>query len=73
MENYAVLVNHQCFVRFLRTTGFVEFEAISRSGISSLLVIGTLLWSSGESENTKRWKMFCLEDKKMLNVLGRTE
>lgn len=41
MENYAVLVNHQCFVRFLRTTGFVEFEAISRNGISSLLVIGT--------------------------------
>lgn len=65
MENYSVLVSHQHFVCFFKTPEFVELEAINRNGISSsLLVIGTLLWSSGESENTKTWKMFYLEDKR---------
>lgn len=65
MENYPALVIHQHFFYFSRTPEFIEFEAINSDGISSsLLVIATWLWSSGESENTKRWEVFCLEDKR---------
>lgn len=65
MENYSALVTHQHILCFSRTPEFIEFEAINSDGISSsLLATATWLWSSGESENTKRWEMFCLEDKR---------